>query len=31
MTRYLMRNPHVRTVVSSFVLRELKFSTELPL
>ncbi len=25
MTRYLMRNPHVRTVVSSFVLRELKF------
>jgi Lrp/AsnC family transcriptional regulator len=31
MTRYLMRNPHVRTVVSSFVLRELKFSTELPI
>lgn len=31
MTRHLMRNPHVRTVVSSFVLRELKFSTELPL
>lgn len=31
MTRYLMRNPHVRTVVSSFVLRELKFSTELAL
>ena len=31
MTRHLMRNPHVRTVVSSFVLRELKNSTELPL
>jgi Lrp/AsnC family transcriptional regulator len=31
MTRYLMRNPHVRTVVSSFVLRELKSSTELPI
>jgi DNA-binding Lrp family transcriptional regulator len=31
MTRYLMRNPHVRTVVSSFVLRELKYSTELPI
>ena len=31
MTRHLMRNPHVRTVVSSFVLRELKFSTELPI
>jgi DNA-binding Lrp family transcriptional regulator len=31
MTRYIMRNPHVRTVVSSFVLRELKFSTELPI
>lgn len=31
MTRFLMRNPHVRTVVSSFVLRELKFSTELPI
>ena len=31
MTRYLMRNPHVRTVVSSIVLRELKFSTELPI
>jgi DNA-binding Lrp family transcriptional regulator len=31
MTRHLMRNPHVRTVVSSFVLRELKVSTELPL
>ena len=31
MTRCLMRNPHVRTVVSSFVLRELKFSTELPI
>jgi Lrp/AsnC family transcriptional regulator len=31
MTRYLMRNPHVRTVVSSFVLRELKSTTELPI
>jgi len=31
MTRHLMRSPHVRTVVSSFVLRELKFSTELPI
>ena len=31
MTHNLMRNPHVRTVVSSFVLRELKFSTELPI
>lgn len=31
MTRHLMRNPHVRTVVSSFVLRELKSSTEFPL
>jgi Lrp/AsnC family transcriptional regulator len=31
MTRHLMRNPHVRTVVSSFVLRELKSSTELPI
>ena len=31
MTRYLMRNAHVRTVVSSFVLRELKSSTELPI
>ena len=31
MTRHLMRNPHVRTVVSSFVLRELKSTTELPL
>jgi len=31
MTHYLMRNRHVRTVVSSFVLRELKFSTELPI
>lgn len=31
MTRYLLRNPHVRNVVSSFVLRELKFSTELPI
>ncbi|MCB1448421.1 MAG: Lrp/AsnC family transcriptional regulator [Rhizobiaceae bacterium] len=31
MTRHLLRNPHVRTVVSSFALRELKFSTELPL
>ena len=31
MTRYLMRNKHVRNVVSSFVLRELKFSTELPI
>jgi Lrp/AsnC family transcriptional regulator len=31
MTRHLLRNPHVRTVVSSFVLRELKSSTELPL
>ncbi|AJD40793.1 Lrp/AsnC family transcriptional regulator [Rhizobium sp. SEMIA 4085] len=31
MTRYLMRNPHVRNVVSSFVLRELKSTTELPI
>lgn len=31
MTRHLMRNPHVRTVVSSFVLRELKSTTELPI
>ncbi|MDX3928672.1 MAG: Lrp/AsnC family transcriptional regulator [Shinella sp.] len=31
MTRYLLRNPHVRNVVSSFVLRELKSSTELPI
>jgi Lrp/AsnC family transcriptional regulator len=31
MTRHLMRNPHVRTVVSSFVLREIKSSTELPI
>ena len=31
MTRYLMRNPHVRNVVSSFVLRELKNTTELPI
>lgn len=30
MTRHLMHNPHVRTVVSSFVLRELKSTTELP-
>ena len=31
MTRHLMRNPHVRNVVSSFVLRELKSTTELPI
>lgn len=31
MTRYLLRNPHVRNVVSSFVLREMKASTELPI
>lgn len=31
MTHYLLRNRRVRTVVSSFVLRELKFSTELPI
>ncbi len=31
MTRYIMRNPHVRTVVSSFVLKELKSTTELPI
>ena len=31
MTHHLLRNPHVRNVVSSFVLRELKSSTELPI
>ena len=31
MTRHLLRNPHVRNVVSSFVLREMKASTELPI
>ncbi|MCO6185851.1 Lrp/AsnC family transcriptional regulator [Rhizobium sp. L1K21] len=31
MTRYLLRNPHIRNVVSSFVLRELKSTTELPI
>ena len=31
MTHHLLRNTHVRNVVSSFVLRELKSSTELPI
>ncbi|TCV72643.1 Lrp/AsnC family transcriptional regulator [Neorhizobium sp. S3-V5DH] len=31
MTRHLMRNPHVRNVVSSFVLREPKSTSELPI
>ena len=30
-TRYLLRNPYVRSVQSSFVLKEVKASTELPL
>jgi Lrp/AsnC family transcriptional regulator len=31
MTENLLRNPHVRSVVSSFALRELKYTTALPL
>lgn len=31
MSGYLLRNPHVRSVVSSFALRELKYTTALPL
>ncbi|MEO0918195.1 MAG: Lrp/AsnC family transcriptional regulator [Pseudomonadota bacterium] len=30
-TRYLLRNPYVRSVQSSFVLKEVKATTELPL
>lgn len=31
MTHNLLRNAHVRSVVSSFALKELKYTTELPL
>lgn len=31
MTHVLLRNPHVRSVVSSFSLREIKYATALPL
>lgn len=31
MTHNLLRNPHVRSVVSSFSLKEIKYSTELPI
>jgi len=31
MTHNLLRNPHVQSVVSSFALKELKYTTELPL
>jgi len=31
MTTVLLRNPHVRSVVSSFSLREVKYATALPL
>ena len=30
-TRYILRNPYVRSVQSSFVLKEVKATTELPL
>lgn len=31
MTHRLLRNPHVRSVVSSFALKEIKYATALPL
>ena len=31
MTHHLLRNPHVQSVHSSFALKELKYTTELPL
>lgn len=31
MTHNLLRNPHVRSVVSSFSLKEIKYATEVPL
>lgn len=31
MTHNLLRNPHVQSVTSSFALKELKYTTELPL